>query len=143
VIVLPHSSEFRRHCDASPRHCRANALIDRARDGVSSEGKDSRVKYNVLFGAVVAATLAWPLAAQAQGVPDGIAHGAYVGGNAAGPIGAVVGGAVGGVVGGVEGVFGIGPAYAAYYEGPPPHVYRHRHWVRHSYRHVHHKPATG
>jgi hypothetical protein len=99
------------------------------------------VKYHILFPTAVAATLALPLAAQAQGIPDGVAHGGSVGMNTAGPIGAVVGGAVGGVVGGVEGLFGIGPTYAAYPEGEP-RPYRHRHWVRHTYHHAHHKPAT-
>jgi hypothetical protein len=104
--------------------------------------KGSSVKYHTLFGAAAIATLAWPLAAHAQGVPDGIAHGAYVGVNAAGPIGAVVGGAVGGVVGGVEGLLGIGPVYASYYEGRAPRVYHRRHWVRHTYHHAPHKPAA-
>ena len=99
------------------------------------------MKLHILVAAAFAAMLAVPLTAQAQGIPDGVAHGAYVGNNAAGPIGAVVGGAVGGVVGGVEGLFGVAPSYAAYPDGAP-RVYRHRHWVRHSYRHVHHKPAT-
>ena len=99
------------------------------------------MKLHIFSAVAVAATLALPLAAQAQGIPDGIAHGGYVGMNTAGPIGAVVGGAVGGVVGGVEGLLGVGPAYASYQEGPP-HRYRHHHWVRHSYRRVHHKPAT-
>ncbi len=99
------------------------------------------MKYHILFGAAVVATLALPLAAQAQGIPDGVAHGAYVGNNTAGPIGGIVGGAVGGVVGGVEGLLGIGPVYAAYSEGVP-RVYHHRHLIRHSYRRVHHKPAT-
>jgi len=96
------------------------------------------VKLHIVLAAAVAATFALPLAAQAQGIPDGVAHGGYVGMNTAGPIGAVVGG----VVGGIEGLFGIGPVYAAYDEGPVRVDHR-RHWVRHSYRHVHHKPATG
>jgi hypothetical protein len=102
------------------------------------------VKYHLWFGAAVtavAATLALPLAARAQGIPDGIVHGGSVGMNTAGPIGAVVGGAVGGVVGGVEGLFGIGPVYAAYPEGPP-RVVRHHPWVRHTYHLQHHKPAA-
>jgi hypothetical protein len=99
------------------------------------------VKYHVLFATAVAATLAWPLAAQAQGIPDGVHHGGTVGMQAAGPIGAVVGGAVGGVVGGFEGLFGIGPIYADYPDGGP-RTYRHRHWVRHTYHAVHHRPTT-
>ncbi len=101
------------------------------------------MKVKILFAGVVVASLASPLAAQAQGIPDGVAHGAYVGNQEAGPIGAVVGGAVGGVIGGVEGVLGLGPTYAAYPVGEPPRFYRRRHVVRHSYRHVHHRPTTG
>jgi hypothetical protein len=93
-----------------------------------------------LFLIGAAATLASPLAAQAQGIPDGIAHGIYVGNNTAGPVGAVVGGAVGGVIGGVEGLFGVRPVYAAYAE---PRMYQHRRGVRHSYRHVHRRHTTG
>jgi hypothetical protein len=85
---------------------------------------------------------ALPVAAQAQGVPGGIAYGAYVGNRAAGPLGGIVGGAVGGVIGGVQGVLGITPAYAAYPVEPRP-VYRHRHWRKHTYRHVRHRHPTG
>jgi len=60
-----------------------------------------------LLVAACLATLALPLAAQAQespgGVPGGAAHGFNEGNRIAGPLGAVVGGAVGGVVGGVVG----------------------------------------
>ncbi len=90
--------------------------------------------YSVLAVAFVA-TLVSPLAAQAQGIPDGAAHGAYVGYNTAGPVGWVVGGVVGGTIGGVEGLFGTGPAHAAYWEGPP-RVYHRGNSVRHSYRHA-------
>ncbi|WPP04852.1 DUF1236 domain-containing protein [Methylocella tundrae] len=60
------------------------------------------------FGiAVIAALLAIPLGAQAQGLvggaQTGAESGAAAGNNAAGPIGGVVGGAVGGAVGGVTG----------------------------------------
>jgi hypothetical protein len=99
------------------------------------------VKSHILFAATVSAALALPFAAQAQGIPDGVAHGGYVGMNTAGPIGAVVGGAVGGVVGGIEGLLGGGPTYAAYDQGPV-RVYHRRHYVRHSYRRMHHRPAS-
>ena len=99
------------------------------------------MKLHILFAAAVAATLTVPLAAQAQGIPDGVAHGAAVGSNTAGPIGAVLGGAVGGVVGGVEGLFGVAPTYASYPEGAP-RAYHRRHWVRHSYHHIHRRPAA-
>src|SRR5260370_972930 len=55
--------------------------------------------------AALAATIALPVAAQAQGVP--VEHGSREGERAAGPVGAVVGGVIGGVVGGVNGVLGV------------------------------------
>jgi hypothetical protein len=57
--------------------------------------------------AALAATVALPAVAQAQGVPGGIEHGSREGERAAGPVGAVIGGVVGGVVGGVTGVLGV------------------------------------
>ncbi len=60
--------------------------------------------------AVVAALLATPLAAQAQGVVGGAEKGAAQGNAAAGPVGGVVGGAVGGVTGGVAGLLGADQA---------------------------------
>jgi hypothetical protein len=53
--------------------------------------------------AAVAATLAIPAVAQAQGVPGGVERGSREGERAAGPVGAVVGG----VIGGVNGVLGV------------------------------------
>jgi hypothetical protein len=95
------------------------------------------VKLHLLFaGVVVAATVAGPLAAQAQGVPEGIAHGAYVGNQTAGPIGGFVGGVVGGFIGGVDGLLGIHPVS---YGPGGPYVYpRHRRWRHHAYRYNHH-----
>src|SRR4051812_15610779 len=86
-----------------------------------------------VFAGVLLATMAAPLAAQAQGVPGGAAHGFNEGGRIAGPVGAVVGTAVGGVIGGVEGVLGIQPRPAAYAYGEdvPPPAYRHRKGRRH------------
>jgi len=57
--------------------------------------------------AVLAAMVALPAAAYAQGVPGGIERGSRDGERAAGPLGAVVGGVIGGVVGGVDGVLGV------------------------------------
>lgn len=57
--------------------------------------------------AAVAATLAIPVLAQAQGVPGGVERGSREGERAAGPVGAVIGGVIGGVVGGVNGVLGV------------------------------------
>jgi len=103
-----------------------------------------------VFAGVLLATIAVPLAAQAQGIPGGAAHGFNEGNRIAGPVGAVVGTAVGGVIGGVEGVFGINhahrTAYSSYGEDAPPPVakkvrkhkkYSHR--TRQHYR----KPAPG
>lgn len=88
------------------------------------------MKLRMVFAGLITASLAIPVAAQAQGIPDSMQHGAYVGSQTAGPVGWVIGGAVGGVVGGVEGLFGFGPTYVAYSQ-PSPVVVRHRH------RHVH------
>jgi hypothetical protein len=57
--------------------------------------------------AALAAAVALPVMAQAQGVPGGVERGSRDGERAAGPVGAVVGGVIGGVVGGVNGVLGI------------------------------------
>jgi len=57
--------------------------------------------------AALAAAMALPVAAQAQGVPGGVERGSRDGDRAAGPVGAVVGGVIGGVVGGVAGVLGV------------------------------------
>jgi hypothetical protein len=86
------------------------------------------VKFHILFAGVISASLACPLAAQAQGIPDGVAHGVTVGAQAAGPIGGIVGGAVGGVLGGIGGLLGVQPVVYA-----PQPVYRHhKHWHHHA-----------
>jgi hypothetical protein len=123
----------------SPRKCR-----DLCRHAVIPNTKERgrRVKLHIVFAGAVVAALACPLAAQAQGIPGGIAHGAQEGGQAAGPVGAVVGGAVGGVVGGVQGLLGIAPTYAAYPVEGRPVYHHHRHWRRHTYRHVRHHPVS-
>src|SRR6188508_3664877 len=96
-----------------------------------------------VFAGVLLATVAAPIAAQAQGVPGGAAHGFNEGGRIAGPVGAVVGTAVGGVIGGVEGVLGINQHRVAYsgYENAPPPSYRQRRayrakakYARHAHR---------
>jgi hypothetical protein len=94
------------------------------------------VKLRLMIASAFVATLAMPLAAQAQGVPGGAAHGFYEGGRIAGPVGAVVGGAVGGVIGGIEGVLGIPPRYQpAEYSEPPRKSYRKYRRTRHVRRH--------
>ena len=57
--------------------------------------------------AALAATVALPVLAHAQGVPGGVERGSRDGERAAGPVGAIVGGVIGGVVGGVNGVLGV------------------------------------
>ena len=101
-----------------------------------------------VFAGVLIASIAAPLAAQAQGVPGGAAHGFHEGNRIAGPVGAVVGTAVGGVIGGVEGVLGINQhraTYTEFEEAPPARGDRHRvrrHKVSHRVRH-HRRPAPG
>jgi hypothetical protein len=58
---------------------------------------------NILIAGGLAALLAVPLPALAQGVVKGAQEGAKVGNEAAGPVGGAVGGAVGGIAGGVAG----------------------------------------
>ena len=53
------------------------------------------------------ATLALPMAAQAQGTVRGAQEGARQGAHAAGPIGAIVGGTIGAVTGTVGGILGV------------------------------------
>ena len=71
--------------------------------------------------AVVAASVALPFAAQAQGVPGGVERGSREGERAAGPVGAIVGGVIGGVGGGVNGVLGVDdrPRFALYVVSAP------------------------
>ena len=94
-------------------------------------------RVSVLTG-VIAAMLALPVAAQAQGVPGGAAPGFHEGNRIAGPVGAVVGTAVGGVIGGVEGVLGINQrpvAFSGGYEDAPRPSYRHRKVYRAKVKH--------
>ena len=105
------------------------------------------MRLTVLAG-VLLASIAAPLAAQAQGIPGGAAHGFNEGNRIAGPVGAVVGTAVGGVIGGVEGVFGINHAHRAAYsygeDVPPPAARKVRKKKSYSHRtRKHHKPAPG
>jgi Protein of unknown function (DUF1236) len=53
------------------------------------------------------ATLALPMAAQAQGTLRGAQEGAQQGGHDAGPVGAVIGGTIGAVAGTVGGILGV------------------------------------
>ncbi|MBX9840199.1 MAG: DUF1236 domain-containing protein [Xanthobacteraceae bacterium] len=86
------------------------------------------MKKAILLTSIVAAALALPLAAQAQGTLRGAAEGAEEGGRAAGPLGAIVGGTVGAAVGTVQGVLGVDdrPRFREYVirERRPSYVYR-------------------
>ena len=86
------------------------------------------MRSNALIVISVAAVLAVPGAALAQGVPGGAAEGAAQGGAAAGMPGAIVGGVVGGVAGGVAGVLGVEqrPRFRAYVveQRRPSYAYR-------------------
>jgi hypothetical protein len=86
------------------------------------------MKTRILMPMVVLATLAMPLAAQAQGTVRGAEEGAHEGGRAAGPIGAIVGGAVGAATGTVGGILGVDdrPRFREYAvrEHRPSYVYR-------------------
>lgn len=86
------------------------------------------MKRTILQTSIVAAALALPLAAHAQGTLRGAAEGAEEGGRAAGPLGAIVGGTVGAAVGTVEGILGVGdrPRFREYVirERRPSYIYR-------------------
>lgn len=62
---------------------------------------------NMMTAAALAAMLALPTAAGAQGIVGGAAVGVEDGTRAAGPVGGIVGGAVGAVGGGIAGLFGV------------------------------------
>ena len=81
---------------------------------------------------VVAASVALPFAAQAQGVPGGVERGSREGERAAGPVGAIVGGVIGGVVGGVNGVLGVDerPRFRSYVVEQRRPSYQYREDVR-------------
>ena len=65
------------------------------------------MKNKILMPLAVLATLALPVAAQAQGTVRGAQEGAAEGGRAAGPLGAIVGGTVGAAAGTVGGILGV------------------------------------
>jgi hypothetical protein len=86
------------------------------------------MKTKMLLPMVVLATLALPIAAQAQGTVRGAEEGAAEGGRAAGPLGAIVGGAVGAATGTVGGILGVDdrPRFREYVvrERRPSYTYR-------------------
>jgi hypothetical protein len=86
------------------------------------------MKSRILMPLAMLATLALPLAAQAQGTFRGAQEGAEEGGRAAGPVGAVVGGALGAAAGTVGGILGVDtrPRFREYVvrEHRPSYTYR-------------------
>ena len=65
------------------------------------------MKRTILQASLVAAAVAFPMIAHAQGTLRGAQEGAEEGGRAAGPVGAIVGGTVGAATGTVEGILGV------------------------------------
>jgi hypothetical protein len=65
------------------------------------------MKSRIMLPIMLFATLALPMAAQAQGTVRGAQEGAAIGDRDAGPVGAVVGGTVGAVTGTIGGILGI------------------------------------
>ena len=86
------------------------------------------MKKTILRATIVAAVLALPIAAHAEGTVRGAAEGAEEGGRAAGPVGAIVGGTVGAAVGTVNGILGVDerPRFREYVvrEHRPSYVYK-------------------
>jgi len=82
----------------------------------------------ILMPLAMLATLALPMAAQAEGTVRGAQEGAAEGGRAAGPIGAIVGGTVGAAAGTVGGILGVDtrPRFREYVvrERHPSYTYR-------------------
>jgi hypothetical protein len=82
----------------------------------------------ILMSFAMIATLALPVAAQAEGTVRGAQEGAAEGGRAAGPIGAIVGGTVGAAAGTVGGILGVDtrPRFREYVvrERHPSYTYR-------------------
>src|SRR4029079_15361917 len=72
---------------------------------ITNPGDFMRIR--LLMPTMLLATVALPLAAQAEGTVRGAQEGAAVGGEAAGPLGAMVGGAVGAATGTVGGILGV------------------------------------
>jgi hypothetical protein len=67
-----------------------------------------RMQTKFVGSMMLLATLALPMAAQAQGTVRGAQEGAAQGNRDAGPIGAVVGGTAGAVAGTIGGILGVG-----------------------------------
>jgi hypothetical protein len=85
------------------------------------------MKAKIALSMMLFATLALPMAAQAQGTVRGAQEGAEAGARAAGPVGAIVGGTVGAATGTVGGILGVEerPRFREYviHEHPRPYHY--------------------
>ena len=90
------------------------------------------MKTKFLLPVVVLATLALPLAAQAQGTLRGAEEGADAGARAAGPLGAIVGGALGAATGTAGAILGVDdrPRFREYVVRERRPSYRYRDDVR-------------
>ena len=82
----------------------------------------------VISISVVAASVALPFVAQAQGVPAGVERGSREGLRAADPVGAIIGKVIGSVVGGVNGVLGVDerPRFRSYVVEQRRRTYQYR-----------------
>jgi hypothetical protein len=86
------------------------------------------MKTKIALSMMFLATLALPMAAQAQGTVRGAQEGAEAGGRAAGPVGAIIGGTVGAATGTVGGILGVEerPRFREYVIREHPHAYHYR-----------------
>ncbi len=84
------------------------------------------MKAKIALPMMLFATLALPMAAQAQGTVRGAQEGADAGARAAGPLGAIVGGTVGAATGTVGGILGVEerPRFREYVIHEHSHAYR-------------------
>jgi hypothetical protein len=85
-----------------------------------------------IFVPLLLASLALPVAAQAQGTVRGAEEGAAAGDRAAGPAGAIVGGTVGAATGTIGGILGVEdrPRFREYVEHERRPSYRYDHDLR-------------
>jgi hypothetical protein len=99
-------NEFPRACGNGTQDARSRCHAAAPANG-RFQNWESVMKRTILQASLLAAAVAWPLAAHAQGTLRGAAEGAEEGGRAGGPVGAIVGGTVGAATGTVEGILGV------------------------------------
>jgi hypothetical protein len=123
--------EFPRACGNGTQERPITLICGRARQRALSD-EESGMKKTILQASVVAAVVAFPLMAHAQGTLRGAQEGAEEGGRAAGPAGAIVGGTVGAATGTVEGILGVDerPRFRDYVVRERRPSYRYREEVR-------------